>query len=303
MSITWRIKTGIVLFCSLCFWGRLTACAQEPVLEKESRIDCTVTVTVQEGDILCKIAQRLLVDDLWNAAAWNDKNWQLNDWVIDDFDGNGQRDMLVMVGEGRVAVPGEIWLYWNHEPAYVLKDEDDYYEDGFVFGGHFAEAPIMEDFDGDGNQELILAVYNGGNGGPGGRDTCFFRHVGNVWKECPGELPCDYDEMELGLRIQVICQGQDQYEAYCPWLGEGIAFAGESSREISEEEIGKTGGGNIRGFYKLEAVDYQGRPALRCRECLYGEGGNAHIVGNAVFLFVWDKDGVCSVADWWVEEN
>lgn len=248
--------------------------------------------------------RRLLADDLWESAEFWEFNRQINDWVIDDLDGNGQPDMAVMAGEGRVLVPGEIRLYLNGEPAYILKDETAYYEDNFCFGSSFWEEPFMKDMDNDGSLELLFAVGNGGNGGPGGRDTCLFRHVGDKWVESLEELPNDYGkrgEAEAGLWVQVTCIGADRYEAYCPYLDERIEFDGKNSREIGADEFGHRGGGNVRGFYDFKGVTYKGKNALQCREYLCGEGGNVHCVGNAVFLLVWDADGVCRVADWWVE--
>lgn len=252
--------------------------------------------------------RRLLADDLWNGVVWRwegaseDSHRQINDWVIDDLDGNGQADMIVMAGEGRVFVPGEILLYLNGEPAYILKDEPAYYEDNFCFGSSFWEEPFMDDLDNDGNLELLFAVGNGGNGGPGGRDTCLFRRVGDKWTECQRELPDDggwSDEPEL--HVDVVCIGVNRYEAYCPYLDESIEFDGQNSREIGEDEYGRSGGSNVRGFFGFERVTYKGKNALKCREYLSGEGGNAHGVGEAVFLLAWDADGVCRVADWWVE--
>lgn len=252
--------------------------------------------------------RRLLADDLWNGVVWRwegaseDSHRQINDWVIDDLDGNGQADMIVMAGEGRVFVPGEILLYLNGEPAYILKDEPAYYEDNFCFGSSFWEEPFMDDLDNDGNLELLFAVGNGGNGGPGGRDTCLFRRVGDKWTECQRELPDDggwSDEPEL--HVDVVCIGVNRYEAYCPYLDESIEFDGQNSREIGEDEYGRSGGSNVRGFFGFERVTYKGKNALKCREYLSGEGGNAHGVGEAVFLLAWDADGVCRVADWQVE--
>lgn len=235
--------------------------------------------------------------------VWEGRERQINDFVIADLDGNGQMDMVVMAGEGRMLVPGEIWLYLNGEPAYILKDETDYYEGSFCFGSSFWETPFIEDIDNDGNSELMFAVGNGGNGGPGGRDTCLFRRVGADWTECLKELPSDRGVgKEAGLRVDVTCIGVNRYEAYCPYLGESIEFDGENIREIGENEFGHTGGSNVRGFYDLKCVEYKGQNALQCREYLSGEGGNAHGVGDAVFILAWDEDGVCRVADWWVEE-
>lgn len=251
--------------------------------------------------------RRLLADDLWNGAVWEEREKQINDWAIDDLDGNGQTDMVVMMGNGGGwLVPGEIRLYWNDEPAYILKGESAYYEDEFCFcfGFGFWEIPRMGDFDNDGNPELVMEVFNGGNGGPGGRDTCLFRRVGDEWVECLEELPSDYgepEEAEAGLRVQVACIGVDRYEAYCPYLDERIEFDGKNIWEISEDEYGRVVGSNVRGFYHFESVKYEGKNALECRECLCGEGGNAHGVGTAVFILTWDGDGVCRVADWRIE--
>lgn len=249
--------------------------------------------------------RRLLADDLWNGAVWEEQGKQINDWAIDDLDGNGQTDMVVMMGNGGGwLVPGEIRLYWNDEPAYILKDESAYYEDEFCFcfGFGFWEIPRMGDFDNDGNPELVMEVFNGGNGGPGGRDICLFRRVGDKWMECLEELPNDREwSGEPGLRINVACIGVDRYEAYCPYLDERIEFDGKNSREIGADEYGRTGGRNVRGFYHLECVKYEGKNALECREYLCGEGGNVHGVGAAVFILTWDADGVCRVADWRIE--
>ncbi len=253
---------------------------------------------------LKRFYRRLLTDDLWNGVVCDERKRQINDWAIADLDGNGQKDMVVMAGEGRVLVPGEIGLYFNGEPAYVLKDEAAYYEDNFAFGGGFWYAPWMADIDNGGSQELLFEVFNGGNGGPGGRDICLFRHVGNEWVDCLEELPNDYGERgdsEVGLRVSVTCIGVNRYEAYCPYLDERIEFDGRNSREIEENEYGRAGGANVRGFFGFECVSYQGKNALQCREYLSGEGGNAHGVGEAVFFLVWDEDGVCRVADWRVE--
>lgn len=372
-------KWADVWYCAAdCAWPNLS-------WEKESRFGYTVTVTVQEGDSLRKIAEkvfgdgnlwgliyeenraligddpslicpgidlkitvnasladyaskgdvwlqekaflekgreqgiskaelksfyrRLLVDDLWNGivrkTSWADFNRQINDWVIADLDGNGQKDMIVMAGDGGGAVPGEIRLYFNGEPAYILKDENAYYEEWFCFGFDFWEKPFMDDIDNDGNLELLFAVGNGGNGGPGGRDNCLLRHEGDRWVECLQELPNDEDKggLEIGLRISVIHIGVDRYEAYCPYLEERVEFDAKNLRKISEDEFGQIAGANIRGFFDFQCVKYEGKNALQCKEYLCGEGGNAYGVGEAVFLLVWDADGVCRVADWWVEGN
>lgn len=256
---------------------------------------------------LKRFYRRVLADDLWNGDMWKwqgrEYDRQINTCVIADLDGNGQKDMIVMAGEGSGMVPGVIWLYLNEEPVCVLKDEKAYYEDDFCFGFGFWNVPWMADIDNDGRQELLFEVFNGGNGGSGGRDICLFRHVGNGWKECLKELPNDRgDSGSVGLHVDVICTDPDRYEAYCPYLDESIEFDGENTREIGADEFGRVGGSNVRGFYDLKCVKYKEKNALQCRECLSGEGGNAHGVGDAVFILVWDAGGVCRVADWWIEE-
>lgn len=58
------------------------------------------------GEEIKGFYRRLLADDLWNGATWRrkgmseDYNRHLSDWVIDDLDGNGQKDMIVMAGDG-----------------------------------------------------------------------------------------------------------------------------------------------------------------------------------------------------------
>lgn len=264
----------------------------------------------------CKdIYRRLLADDLWNGQVlkWNSQTgkWEsgwgfwLSDWTVTDLDENGQADMVVMVGENRgISARGTIWLYLNEEPAYILKDGMAYDEERFCFDFHFWEGPWMADVDNDGREELLLAAFNGGNGGPGGRDTCLMRRVGDAWESCLEELPNDYGEWgeaQAGLWVQVACTGVDRYEAYCPYLDERIEFDGKNSREIGEDEYGRVAGSNVRGFYDYKCVPYKGKNALQCRECLCGEGGNAHGVGEAVFILTWDADGVCRVADWRIE--
>lgn len=125
----------------------------------------------------------------------------------------------------------------------------------------------------------------------------------NGWEDCLRELPNDYGEDgNVGLHVSVICIAEDRYEAYCPYLDERIEFDGKNIWEIEKDKFGHTGGSNVRGFYDLQCVEYKGKNALQCREYLSGEGGNAHGVGDAVFILVWDADGVCRVADWRIEE-
>ncbi len=259
--------------------------------------------------------RRLLADDLWNGAAWRrtglpeDFNRRINDWQIGDLDGNGQADMIVTAGDGPADCPGEIWLYLNEEPVYVLKDETAYYEEdiGFSF---FCTPPLMADLDNDGNPELLFGVFADG---AADRVIYLFRQKGSRWEECQTELP-DYSEfwLESGIRVSVSMADNhtgdtdaDSYEAYCPLLDERREFKAKSRSEyFGDNDTGeRMSGGNVLGVYGFECVEYKGRNALQCREALqwddsYVLGG---VIGDAVFIFVWDEEGVCRVADWRVE--
>ena len=253
--------------------------------------------------------RRLLADDLWNGVTWRPNSmWdefhrRIYDWVIADLDGNGQKDMIVVAVDGGWHCPGEIWLYLNEEPVYVLKDETDYYEEDFGFSS-FCVRPMMADLDNDGNLELLFGAFADGAAGTAGQVICLFRQKGNRWEECQMELP-DYSDfwLESGLHVDTIYIGLGSYEAYCPFLEESRAFRGESWPRYLEDidSSGYVVGGSARGMYGFKCVEYEGRNALLCMEKLCGEGGSNHIVGDATFILVWDEDGICRVADWWVE--
>lgn len=234
---------------------------------------------------------------------WDEFHRRIYDWVIADLDGNGQKDMIVVAVDGGWHCPGEIWLYLNEEPVYVLKDETDYYEEDFGFSS-FCVRPMMADLDNDGNLELLFGAFADGAAGTAGQVICLFRQKGNRWEECQMELP-DYSDfwLESGLHVDTIYIGLGSYEAYCPFLEESRAFRGESWPRYLEDidSSGYVVGGSARGMYGFKCVEYEGRNALLCMEKLCGEGGSNHIVGDATFILVWDEDGICRVADWWVE--
>lgn len=60
-------------------------------------------------------------------------------------------------------------------------------------------------------------------------------------------------------------------------------------------------GGNVRGFYNICSMEYEGRDALVVSEYLNGEGGNVHCVGTARFLILWEKDGSSRIVKWWID--
>nr|MDE7248016.1 FG-GAP-like repeat-containing protein [Lachnospiraceae bacterium] len=253
--------------------------------------------------------RRLLADDLWNGATWRQKgmpedyNRRINDWMIADLDGNGQKDMIVIAGDGGADCPGEIWLYLNEEPAYVLKDETAYYEENFGFSS-FCINPLMADLDNDGNLELLFGVITDGVG----RAICLFRHVGNRWEECQTELP-DYNdswlESGIGIRVNTIDTTKNVYEAYCPYLEERREFTAKSWKEyfVNTDSGEQKTGSNVWGMYGFQCVDYKGKNALQFKEKLMWDGSYVlgGVIGDAVFILNWDADGVCRVADWWAE--
>lgn len=112
-------------------------------------------------------------------------------------------------------------------------------------------------------------------------------------------------ESRFGYTVTVTVQEEDSlWKIADAVYGDGHFWTqiNEQNRErIGEDEYGRAGGANVRGFFDFESVSYQGKNALQCREYLSGEGGNAHGVGEAVFLLAWGEDGVCRVADWRVE--
>lgn len=252
--------------------------------------------------------RRLLADDLWNGAPWRregmleDSRRQLNDWVIADLDGNGQKDMVVIAGYPGVDYPSEIWLYWNEEPVCVLKDETSYYEEDFFFSS-FCMQPLMADLDNDGNLELLSGVFVD----IGESTACMFRHMDGRWEECSEELP-DYSDtwLDPGIRVSVstIDNDTDSYLAYCPYLDESREFEAESWQEFfGRDYAGEKKTGGNRWTWGIQCVEYKGKNALQYKETLMWDDSYVYggVIGNAVFLFVWDEDGVCRVADWWVE--
>lgn len=252
--------------------------------------------------------RRLLADDLWNGAPWRregmleDSRRQLNDWVIADLDGNGQKDMVVIAGYPGVDYPGEIWLYWNEEPVCVLKDETSYYEEDFFFSS-FCMQPLMADLDNDGNPELLSGVFVD----IGESTACMFRNVDGRWEECSEELP-DYSDSWLnpGIRVSVsmIDNDTDSYLAYCPYLDESREFEAESWQEFfGRDYAGEKKTGGNRWTWGIQCVEYKGKNALQYKETLMWDDSYVYggVIGNTVFIFVWDEDGVCRVADWWVE--
>lgn len=255
-----------------------------------------------------RLYKKLLSDDVWK-----NESRELRDLLLGDFDGDGQTDMIVMAGSRSKEEwdAGGISFYFNEEPVYIYEKE------GCCYSFGFWQPPCVGDIDNDGNAELILEVFNGGNGGSGGRDFVYLRHTGETWEAIdePWNMyrnlfsaDWEYDTEqghggynEAGVDISITCIGEDRYEAYCKCLDERIEFDAENSMEPEKINFGGECGANSRGFFGFECIGYRGQNALKCMEYLYGEGGIAHGIGVAVFVFVWDGNSKFDLAEWWVE--
>lgn len=211
---------------------------------------------------------------------------------IYDIDRNGHNDMVVILqdtskieGNGPYGA-GCIYFYMNGEEPYCFQDEY------FPFSHNLYMSSA--DLDSDGNMEIVLASRGTGNSGVGDWYCRILKYKDHTMTEM--KLPSDYaDCTELDVMVAQEMQ-KDTYSAYCPYFDETIIFHAENAFEPYGG-----GGGNCRGFYDLECIDYKGGSALEASEYLYGEGGIAHAVGIAKFIIVWDEEGNSRVEKWWIE--
>ena len=287
--------------------------ATEPALEVEQEevIDYTQANTekfYQYAEEVCGLSHKETqrwFDIITDDGVFDSGFREISDLIFDDIDDNGMTDMVIMVQEPQMEyMPGKgaVYFYMNEEPPYCFMGTNEYLP--FFRPMNLCHA----DLNGDGNVEIALALNGFGNGGSGDWYKVLFSYTGSTMERL--EFPSDSDdEYEVGLKISVIMEPeQDTYTAYCPYLDESITF---QARNIWEGETQlayladapKEVGYNIRGYYDLKIVTWQGRDALQVREYLCGEGGNVHCVGEACFILVWDEQGNGSVADWWVEGN
>lgn len=78
--------------------------------------------------------------------------------------------------------------------------------------------------------------------------------------ELPSDLAEDYDK---GIDVLVYQEPEaNRYSAYCPYFKEMIYFNAENVFEPDEEA--EWVGGNVRGFYDLRPVIYEGK--MPCRQ-------------------------------------
>ncbi|MBD5461793.1 MAG: hypothetical protein HDR24_01850 [Lachnospiraceae bacterium] len=149
-------------------------------------------VSDKELEEWCK---KMLEDNLLQ-----DGKFKLTECVISDLDQNGQKDMIVMVvkpGDSCIDAPGCIYIYFNDEPLYCFEDEDEDYNkreiSTYDFG--FCNKCQAGDIDNDGNLELMISIWNGGNGGSGGREHIILKHKDNTFEEM--ELSEDMGEKNV----------------------------------------------------------------------------------------------------------
>ncbi|NBK93555.1 hypothetical protein D5278_16495 [bacterium 1XD21-13] len=234
---------------------------------------------------------RLLEDDIFqNGAMW------MTGLRLEDIDGNGQMDMLVMVQEAEQIVfygSGCLWFYMNEDTPYCFQEEDcPYYGSFDAFWG---------DVDNDENIEIVFSAQGSGCGAVGDSYKAIFKYKDHALKrmELPSDLEEDYD---WGLTVDVIQEPAiDSYSAYCPYLDEILPFCRKN--ECPPSDTAHTVGGNARGFYNLSMAEYEGKNVLQASEYLYGEGGVADCVAIAQFLITWEEDGTPVVIKWWIEVN
>ena len=215
---------------------------------------------------------------------------------IDDIDGNGQKDMLVMVTDAQEKSFygfGSLWIYVNEDEPYCFSEEDCSYYGWFD--------AFWEDIDNDENVEIVFSAQGTGCGAVGDSYKAVFKYKDHaiIRMQLPSDLEEDYD---CGLHIDVIQNPEsDSYSAYCPYFDEQLSFQAENVEGWDLPDTAQEVGENARGYFNLCAAEYQGKKALQASEYLYGEGGVAHYVATAQFLIIWREDGTPEVVQWWIE--
>lgn len=237
--------------------------------------------------------QRLSEDEIFQNGAM-----KMTGLVIDDIDGNGQTDMLVMVLDAKEPAyygSGGLWFYMNEDEPYCFDDEECSF-----YGWYDA---FWVDIDNDENVEIIFSAQGTGCGAVGDSYKAVFKYKDHSIEKMalPSDLEESYDQ---GLRVELIQEPEvDKYSAYCPYFGERIFFQGENFTEGDIPYEACIAGGNVRGYYNLCEAEYDGKKVLQASEYLHGEGGIVHDVATAQFLITWEKDGAPKVVKWWIEET
>ncbi len=226
--------------------------------------------------------------------VFRDGTMELTGLIIEDMDGNGQRDMLVMVVDGEEKPfygGGCIWFYMNEDKPYCFDEEACSYYGWFD--------AFWVDIDNDENTEIVVSMQGTGCGAAGDSYKLVLKYQDHSMERM--ELPSQLED-DTGLRISVTQYPEENsYSAYCQYLDETISFRSENAEDWELPQTAQEVGGNVRGYYDLRCVEYEGGNALLASEYLNGEGGIAHQVGTAQFMIVWDEKGRSSIAKWWIE--
>lgn len=204
----------------------------------------------------------------------------------DDFDGNGMIDLIIVaLSYDENDYQDIFYFYMNGEPLFSHK---------LSYGAVFWNITAA-DIDNDGAGELLFSGDTGGTGGYG------FNAVFEIFKYKDGtlesmSLPHDeYCEDEAGFGIEVYtAQGEGNYTAYIPSLGESIDFSiGDAFAEELEKDIpnGTLVGAEWDGFHKLTPVWENGICYLLAEEELYLENIYQYRtnVATAKFLLYWEN--------------
>lgn len=296
-----KYRRIILVWISICCGIILAACGEKETeaqeedtritedkteLNEEKFYEMTETLGLDKGEAE-KYYERLCEDNVFQNGTG-----ELTDLLIEDLDGNGQKDMIAMVQEGEFYLYGEgcIYFYMNEDSAYCFKDED--------YPFFFDLDVVTGDFDNDGNTEIVFESHGTGNGASRDWSLRMLKYKNHTMErmDFPSET---YENDERYIGISVTQESvKDTYSAYCAYLDETIEF---NSENIFEPENSRVVGGNVRGFYNICSMEYEGRDALVVSEYLNGEGGNVHCVGTARFLILWEKDGSSRIVKWWID--
>lgn len=231
---------------------------------------------------------------LKDSKILDEESMRLTGMVFNDYDGNGERDMLVCLYKDTEDSDGYsdgcLYLFMNEEEPYYIYDDCCCYYHGFLFGD------FGEDVDHDGNTEIVFCVQGTGNGGAGDCQKFVLKYKDRQIERM--KIPNDFSEGrdDWGLRIQVTRDGEKgEYHVYCPYLDETVVLKAE------EEEERDRSGANCRGYYGFFMAYHTDGKFLAGCEYIYA-GGIADGLGSAVFLFDWDENGAAYVKDWYVED-
>ena len=114
-----------------------------------------------------------------------------------------------------------------------------------------------------------LSIYNGGNGGAGGREHIILKHKDGTFEEMDLSESMDLSEdinekYQWGLWVSVgIGDQENLYKAYCPYLDDTIEFSSENAFPFESQYAEQHGGGgNCRGFLITDVWNIKGK--MRC---------------------------------------